>query len=334
MYETSVGSFFLRAVLRNAPGHGLNVPLLLQRADIPAGLLQEVGARVTAEQFATLQDHTMLAMNDEMLGYGHLPVRLGAWSAMCHWVIHARNFGEVLRRFRHFYAILERGPQVDIRWQGPEVHVEFRSWQPLHEFQPYVYELYMFSLHRLACWLVEYNVPVLRANFTYPAPAYSKEYRVLFRGGPSLFSEDVCSLVFERSAMTYPVRQTIETLTGFLRKPTLSMLVRDYSGQSWVGKTRAVLLTQLKQIPTLVEVAQQLDMHPKKLRRHLEGEGWGYSELKNQLRRDVAIRLLTRTGSSVEQIAHELGFSESSSFVRAFKTWTGVTPYSYRRRAG
>ena len=30
-------------------------------------------------------------------------------------------------------------------------------------------------------------------------------------------------------------------------------------------------------------------------------------------------------------IAHRAGFSESSAFIRAFKGWTGVTPYTYRK---
>ena len=56
-----------------------------------------------------------------------------------------------------------------------------------------------------------------------------------------------------------------------------------------------------------------------------------FKELKNQARRDTALHFLGKQGLSIEEIAHRAGFSESSAFIRAFKGWTGVTPYSYRK---
>jgi AraC-like DNA-binding protein len=49
------------------------------------------------------------------------------------------------------------------------------------------------------------------------------------------------------------------------------------------------------------------------------------------MRRDYALHLLGKRGLSIEEIAYRTGFSESSAFIRAFKTWTGVTPYTYRK---
>jgi AraC-like DNA-binding protein len=54
-------------------------------------------------------------------------------------------------------------------------------------------------------------------------------------------------------------------------------------------------------------------------------------DIKNRLRRDTALHFLGKHGLSIEEIAHRSGFSESSAFIRAFKGWTGVTPYCYRK---
>jgi AraC-like DNA-binding protein len=48
------------------------------------------------------------------------------------------------------------------------------------------------------------------------------------------------------------------------------------------------------------------------------------------LRRDIAIRHLSIGLKSIEEIAHEVGFSSAANFHRAFQSWTGTTPSSYR----
>ena len=87
----------------------------------------------------------------------------------------------------------------------------------------------------------------------------------------------------------------------------------------------------LMDMPELELVASTLDVHPQTLRRRLSKEGTSFSELKGQVRRDVALHFLGKQGVSIEEIAHRAGFSESSAFIRAFKGWTGVTPYTYRK---
>ena len=69
----------------------------------------------------------------------------------------------------------------------------------------------------------------------------------------------------------------------------------------------------------------------EELSERLTAEGTTFKEIKNQLRRDTALHFLGKQGLSIEEIAHRAGFSESSAFIRAFKGWTGVTPYTYRK---
>ena len=89
--------------------------------------------------------------------------------------------------------------------------------------------------------------------------------------------------------------------------------------------------SDLGDLGELDAVAARLEVHPQTLRRRLGKEGTSFSEIKSQLRRDVALHYLGKQGLSIEEIAHRAGFSESSAFIRAFKGWTGVTPYTYRK---
>ena len=69
-------------------------------------------------------------------------------------------------------------------------------------------------------------------------------------------------------------------------------------------------------------------------RRRLAAEGKSYQGVKDALRRDAAIHLLLNPDLTLEDVAQQVGFSETSTFHRAFKKWTGVTPGLYRQLHG
>lgn len=83
-------------------------------------------------------------------------------------------------------------------------------------------------------------------------------------------------------------------------------------------------------IPGAEEMAQSLYMSVRTLHRNLRQEGVTFTALLNQLRREQATSYLANPGVSISEVAFLLGFSEISSFYRAFKRWTGTTPAEFR----
>ena len=72
----------------------------------------------------------------------------------------------------------------------------------------------------------------------------------------------------------------------------------------------------------------------ERCRRRLRDEGRGFQQIKDELRRDAAIEYLLLTQLPLLEIANRVGFSEASTFHRAFKQWTGVAPGEYRLSHG
>lgn len=78
------------------------------------------------------------------------------------------------------------------------------------------------------------------------------------------------------------------------------------------------------------KLARDLGMSRQTLYRRLKEEGASFAQIHDDLRRRMAIDYLTARKVSVNETAYLLGFSEASSFVRAFKRWTGQSPTAYR----
>lgn len=86
-------------------------------------------------------------------------------------------------------------------------------------------------------------------------------------------------------------------------------------------------------VPTLAEVAARIGMSSRTLQRRLSAEGLAYQELVLEARKTLSEQLLRRTDYALAEIAFLTGFSDQSTFTRAFKRWHGQTPASFRRGA-
>jgi AraC-like DNA-binding protein len=89
----------------------------------------------------------------------------------------------------------------------------------------------------------------------------------------------------------------------------------------------------------LEDVAKELDIPPRRLRFELARAGTSFSQILADFRFHLAKRLLAKTDEAIENIVYLTGFSEPSTFYRAFKRWSSQTPVQYResrraRRAG
>jgi hypothetical protein len=67
--KLSIPVEFVHATLANTARAGIDANQLLITNRISPRLLLETNARISMERFADLQAHTMVAMNDESLGY-------------------------------------------------------------------------------------------------------------------------------------------------------------------------------------------------------------------------------------------------------------------------
>ena len=102
---------------------------------------------------------------------------------------------------------------------------------------------------------------------------------------------------------------------------------------SLVDQVRSIITTELRGgDPSLEHVADKLSLTPRTLQRKLQDLGISHNALLDQMRRQLAMRYLREREMAICEVAYLLGFSESSSFHRAFKRWTGVTPKEFRNR--
>ena len=100
---------------------------------------------------------------------------------------------------------------------------------------------------------------------------------------------------------------------------------------TWERKVRAAIEAQLPEgEPSAERIAQAMHLSLRSLQRHLADEGCRFDTLLNECRENLALLHLRDPQCSLSEVGYLLGFADASSFSRAFKRWTGMTPGQFR----
>jgi len=103
--------------------------------------------------------------------------------------------------------------------------------------------------------------------------------------------------------------------------------------QDFIGDVNSLIASMLESgTASLDTVAAKLEMTPRQLRHQLKTADTSFQQLLNNLRHSLAKRLLSKTNEDISEIVYLTGFSEPSTFYRAFKRWEKTTPIEYRQR--
>lgn len=329
MDELTVSAHFVRAALSGAQKQGWDIQALLREAGIAPDLLA-TQARVTGSQYTRLMQVVWSSLEDEFMGFASVRSKPGTFATMCQLAIHCHTLESVLRRSEAFYKLFEKPVNIALRHEGNQTLLEIVSESPIDDPYHFLQESLLVIWHRFASWLIGQHILLDEAFFDYPRPAHADEYRHLFYA-PLRFDQKRTGLRFPSRFLSMPVIRDLVEMKRFLETSPANLLAKPDDSNSYTAKIRQLLGRDFS-TPLLdfEQIATQLNASPQTLRRRLKQENTSFQEIKDHLRRDLAIYHLSRHDYSINEIAYRVGFTEPSTFHRAFKKWTGATPGAYR----
>ncbi|MCX7304914.1 MAG: AraC family transcriptional regulator ligand-binding domain-containing protein [Hyphomicrobiales bacterium] len=83
----------------------------------------------------------------------------------------------------------------------------------------------------------------------------------------------------------------------------------------------------------MANVAERLGMHPRALRRRLRAEETTFEAIRDEVRQVAAKELLRLGDLTIADISATLDYSNPSSFVHAFRRWSGTSPGLWRNES-
>lgn len=332
MKNLTFSSHYARAILHGLEQSGHDVNALLASRDIDPELVREPKARVPTNQFIRLFRLTWRELDDEFMGRTTLPCRVGHFHLMGSLVVHCANLEEVIRQSIRCYRLFNDDVEIELNLDGDEVELSLTHHRPELDPDNFLVEWLLLVWHRLVGWMIGRKIVLSHATFTHPLPAHFDEYRFVFPCQCS-FGQRRNSLFFSKQYLHMPVTRNEVELDEFVLNSPRDLLIWTDEDDSVTTQVRQLLEhCDDDKLPNQDWVAEQLHMTAYTLSRKLKAEGSSYQKIKDNLRRDQAVTMLTRQNLSVADISTRLGFAEPGAFSRAFKHWTGVSPLAYRNQ--
>lgn len=334
MKHLTFSSHYARAALYGLQQNCSDWRQQLAERGIDCGLINEPLARIPADQFVRLFRLVWRQLDDEFMGRTQRPCRVGHFHLMGSLVVHGANLNEVLKQSIRCYDLFS--DDIQIRLYEHDEHVELSLHHCRPELDPdrFLVEWLLLVWHRFCGWLVDHKIVLTKATFQHALPSHFDEYPYVFPCR-CFFEQSRNSLFFSKNSLALPLVRSEQELDAFMRSSPRHLMIWTAEDDSISTRVRRLLEACDGQgLPTLEHVAEQLHMTSYTLSRRLKAEGSAYQKIKDNLRRDQAVIMLTRQHLSIADISTALGFAEPGAFSRAFKSWTGVSPLAYRKHEG
>ena len=321
-------------ILAAAANEGMDRDTLIAAAGLEAFRLDDPEARLPLWTEVALWQLLAKAAPEPGLG-----IRIGAslrvreMGLLGYAFYFSPTLAAALRRLERYGRLITEAVQLTLE-AGDPAHVAIAQSHPaLGAGLPLAVDARLATLLGACREVTRTEIVPAEVAFTYEQPATTLAHRRFF-GCPLRFGRPRSMILFEDRDVQLRIPQGDERLAGYLSRYAETVLDRLVSGAAVTNRVRSAIWADLSEgPPSLASIAREIGMAERTLQRRLAAEGTSLQLEVDRVRQSMALAVLRDREIPIEEVAFVLGYTEPSTFYRAFKRWTGQTPRRYRAEA-
>ena len=169
----------------------------------------------------------------------------------------------------------------------------------------------------------------VRVSFSYPKPAHFGAYQKTWPF-PMEFDQEYTEIFMPDRWLRQRVRTGDPTTNVLFSQQCEELVTGMTEADETTVLVRRLLIHSAGNFLSISEVAEQLYVTERTLRRRLAAEGTDFRTVLDDIRNTLAQNYLRKTSLSIVEIADLLNYTEATNFHRAFQRWNSTTPVDYR----
>ena len=326
---TSLASW-TRALRKQLDALGLDSAALCKQAGLDPQLMDDPNARYPLS--ATLR---LWALAVQVSGDPAIGLRVSrfvsptTFHALGYALVASGSLREVFERIVRYHPVVSDALKLELSREGERYR--FRLLQPPGSPAPALEAIDAFAaIYVRTCRnRLGRDYAPLAVYLRRPEPVDPTPWHTVFRA-PLFFGAEEDRLEFAARDFDSHLDDANPELAEH-NETVLKRTLAQLQPLTWERKVRAAIEAQLPDgEPSAERIAQALHLSVRSLQRHLADEGCRFDALLNDCRQNLALQHLRDPQCSLAEVSHLLGFADTSSFNRAFKRWTGMTPGQFR----
>lgn len=310
---------------------GIDSTDLFDKAGLDMALLKDPNARYPLEGTTQLWKLAVEATGDPCLGLNvGRNINQTTFHAMGYSLLASPTLKDAFERLIRYFRIVSDAAELAFLPAGKEYKFEIQMLpgdsQPSHE----ALDAMMSVLIRLCRALYGRHFRANRIRLRRPAPSDTTVFEKVFKA-PVEFGTNETAMYLDAQVLDEPLPAGNADLARH-NDEILARYLAHFDKLNIANRVHGALVEQLPHgEPSQENIADMLHMSLRNLQRKLSAESTSYKEILNKTRHDLALSYMADSSYSISEITYLLGFSDTSSFTRAFKRWTGKTPSEYRQ---
>ncbi len=326
----SVLSSWSRVIVDALEAAGIPSEPVLLRAGFAKGAFDDPNLRHPQYATQALWREAREAFHDPACGLRiSCHVRPTTFHALGYAVLASVTLREALERLVHYSSLVGDGARLGLQADADSARLSFVLAPGAKGMPPEGIDAVMSLIVRTCRMLTDRSFALDLVEQRRAAPEDVLPYQRFFRC-PLRFAADADALTFSAAVLD----QALPNGNPELARHNDDLVRRSFAELqqgNLIDRVRAAIAEHNKPTDaTPARVARTLGFSERSLQRHLSKLGTSFAELLTQTRREMACSYLREPRFSVTEVAFLLGFEDASSFARAFRRWTGVSPSEFR----
>lgn len=330
MTELKDSSIMIQLAYQAMLNMKIDVQQVLSRLGVTSQLLEDRQARTPHEAQILFWQVIEEVSADPDIGLHlgeNMPIYKG--QVLQYLFLSSPTFGDGLKRALNYQRLLSDASHASMAEEGERSYILVQSVSQRVVGLRHLNECMALGLVRFFQYVTDAAFKPSVIHFAHAKPAKVSEHQRIF-GCEVKFEQADNRIYFASELLAMPSLHAEPELLQ-LHEKLASEHVAKLERQDIVSRVYKVLgeVLETGQV-SLDDVASHLGIKPRTLRTRLAEADTNFNQLLADYRCNLAKRLLARTSESIDEIVYLTGFSEPSTFYRAFKRWTNQTPVEYR----
>lgn len=328
--EYSVSAEYLSLMLDVLARRGIASEELLVGTQIESGCWRDPKARVSAQDFERVARRAIRMTGEPWIGWElGASMTLSSHGFLGYAAMSSATLGEALELAVKYFRTRSTMVQLETFSDGDMAVLQVNELLSLGELTPLTMESLFSSFHFMGQKLLPGMEVLGELRFSYPEPDYFERMRPLMPV-PVYFDCAYNQMRFPLERMDFALQFADPRLAKMAADQCEQEMATIKAPPALLGQVRRIILAGGGRFPSVEEVASDLHMSSRTLKRKLQQLGTSYQEILDGLRKGLAVEFLTQSDHTVDEIAMSLGYSDASNFARAFRRWTSRSPSDYR----